>query len=530
MMISGPTLKNNQKVLPLIPYPQKINFLPGSFHWSANTSLFINSFSDEIHRFLEALPASIHPILTTDEDQSHLIIKLDPSMSDEGYQLNIQTNQIQLIAAVNTGIFYGLQSLRQLILAEYQAEMQQITLPCLEISDYPRFSWRGFMLDEARHFQGMQTVKDLLDWMAYLKLNIFHWHLTEDQGWRIEIKQYPRLIQVGASRSASQISGFLGKKLNDIPHAGFYTQAEIKEIVQYASERHIQIVPEIEMPGHSQAALAAYPALGCTGGAYQVSPHWGIHSDILCPGKPATTTFLQNVLTEVMDLFPGKSIHTGGDEAPKKRWRSCPDCQKLAKVSGATRINDLQTILTNRISKFLSAHGRTLIGWNEMLAEGLDPEAVVQYWVGKEKTVLKHIRSGRKAILSNFAAYYLDHSYEHSPLDKVYQYEPVFKQLEPEFHSNILGIEAPLWTEFVPSRARLDWQIFPRLFAVAETAWLELEKKDLASFHQRLPNILKQLDDKNIGYAQILNANPPISKRLLGPISLLQAGKGQKES
>jgi hexosaminidase len=228
----------------------------------------------------------------------------------------------------------------------------------------------------------------------------------------------------------------------------------------------------------------------------------------------------------VVNLFPGNYIHTGGDEAPKKRWRNCPDCQKLARENGLTKINQLQTILTNRVSQFLNARGRILIGWNEMLADNLDPDAVVQYWVGKEKTLVQHIRSGRKAILSNFAAYYLDHSYAHSPLDKVYKYEPVFDRLEPEYHKNILGIETPLWTEFIPSRQRLDWQIFPRLFAVAETAWLEPDKKDLNSFHQRLTSLLNQLNADHIGYALLIDANPSWFKQLSGPVTLLQSGQG----
>jgi hexosaminidase len=521
-------LNLNQTILPLIPYPQQINFLPGSFQWTSKILISINPNFKEINLFLDSLPAQIRPSITTKENDSQLKIMIDPSMSNEAYHLSILPGRLELTAAGAPGIFYALQTLLQLILAECLPEIQQITLPCLQIIDSPRFTWRGFMLDEARHFQGMQTVKDLLDWMAYFKLNVFHWHLTEDQGWRIEIKKYPKLIEVGANRPASQVSGFLGKKLEQIPHSGYYTQNEIKELIEYAADRHIQIVPEIEMPGHAQAALAAYPELGCTGGPYHVSPHWGIHTDILCPGKSGTTTFLQNVLLEVMDLFPGNHIHTGGDEAPKKRWRNCPDCLELARKSEVGRINDLQTILTNQISSFLQSHKCTLIGWNEMLSEDLADEPVVQYWVGREKTLLKHIRLGRKAILSNFSAYYLDHSYKHSPLDKVYKYEPVFSQLESSFHTNILGIEAPLWTEFVPSRARLDWQIFPRLLAVAETAWLEPGKKDLSSFHHRLPKFLQQMDAKKLGYALLSDANLPVYKRLLGPISLLQAGKGKR--
>lgn len=514
------------QILPLIPYPQHVQHLTGTFAWSDQLRIYSGLAPAEIHLFLNALPDELRPLLQDGSENSCISIHIDPSPKQGSYELNILPQQkIEIVAADVQGIFYALQSLQQLILSEFEPGNHQASLSCVHILDEPRFVWRGFMLDEARHFQGIQTVKDLLDWMAVLKMNKFHWHLSDDQGWRVDINQFPRLIEISANRPASQISGFLGKKLNQIPHAGFYSQDEIKEIVQYAAARHIQIVPEIEFPGHAQAALAAYPELGCSGGPYLVSPQWGIHPEILCAGKPGTITFLENVLGEIMDLFPGDYIHTGGDEAPKTRWRSCPDCQKLARESGVARINDLQTILTNRISQFLHARGRTLIGWNEMLAEELEPEAIVQYWVGKEKVLLKHIRSGRKAILSNFAAYYLDHAYAHSSLDKVYQYEPVFRQLEPDYHKNILGIETPLWTEFIPSRQRLDWQVFPRLLAVAETAWLQPQNKDLSSFHQRLTPFLKLLDNKNVGYALLSDANPSFIKRLTGPVTLLQASQ-----
>ncbi len=515
--------------LPLIPYPQSVEQLDGSLVWSREVGIFRGAYEQEVELFVAGLPQELRPEVVDGEAESQLRFVEDPNLPDEGYELAILPDEsIEIWASSRTGVFYALQSLRQLIMGCYQTGKAKVVLDCVRIQDAPRFGWRGFMLDEARHFQGMQTVKDLLDWMAYLKMNVFHWHLTEDQGWRIEIKRYPKLVEVGSKRDASQISGFLGKKLNAIPHSGFYSQGEIREIVQYAAARHIRVVPEIEMPGHSTAALAAYPELGCKGGPYQVSPHWGIHADILCAGKQNTTEFLQNVLAEVIDLFPGKYIHMGGDEAPKKRWRNCPECQRLARESGDVAIPELQTVLTNRISQFLRDNSRNLIGWNEILVDNLDPEAVVQYWVGKEKTVMEHIRNGRKAILSNFAAFYLDHSYAHSSLDKVYLYEPVFAQLEREYHGNILGIEAPLWTEFVPSRARLDWQVFPRLLAVAEAAWLAAEKKDLCSFHERLPAFLAQMDQKNIGYAKLSDANPPFYNRIFGALSIIQAGRGQR--
>ena len=523
-------MQNQLDPLPIIPYPQKVERMPGSFLWNRQIKIFTGAYRNEVGLFMANLPLEICGHVVDSETDAHLHILHDAALQAEAYQLAILPEQeVKIRASSGRGVFYALQTLQQLIMAGYRPGVDGVVLECVQIMDAPRFVWRGFMLDEARHFQGMQAVKELLDWMAYLKMNVFHWHLTEDQGWRIEIKRYPKLVEVGSRRDASQVSGFLGRKLNEVPHSGFYTQEEIKEIVAYAAERHIRVVPEIEMPGHSQAALAAYPVLGCTGGPYRVSPHWGIHADILCAGKESTTEFMQNVLAEVIDLFPGEYIHTGGDEAPKKRWKNCPDCLQLASENGVKNINGLQTILTNRINRFLQSHGRKLIGWNEMLADGLDPEAVVHYWVGREKTLLQHIRTGRKAILSNFGAYYLDHSYAHSSLDKVYQFEPVFKQLESEYHQNILGIETPLWTEFVPSRARLDWQVYPRLLAVAETAWLAPEKKNLSSFQQRLPALLAQLDDKNIGYAKLSDANPPLHNRMLGALTLVQAGKRQRE-
>lgn len=515
-------------LLPLIPYPQQVENLNGRFEWSSSIKICSGFAKREVEFFAEKVPLPIQPTILNSADAATVKIQHDSRLSKEAYELRINPHQtIEIYSNDEAGAFYALQTLLQLILANDQPGMRSVSIPCVRISDQPRFSWRGFMLDEARHFQGMQTVKDLLDWMAYFKFNVFHWHLTDDQGWRIAINRYPRLVEVGAHREYSQIGGFLSKKVNQTPHSGFYTQAEIKEIIQYANERHIQIVPEIEVPGHATAALAAYPELGCTGGPYQVTPYWGIHAEILCPGKPGTVTFLKNVLGEVLDLFPGPYIHTGGDEAPKKRWRACPDCQTLAKKQRIAPINGLQTLLTNTLSQFLKEHGRTLIGWNEMLADDLDPDAVVQYWLGKEKTILPHIRSGRKAILSNFSTYYLDHSYSHSPLDRVYQLEPVFADLESEYHPNILGIETPLWTEFVPSRARLNWQVFPRLLAVAETAWLDPQKKNLVNFHERLPAFLSQLERDKIGYGRIIEANPPAYKRIFATFSLLQAGKGE---
>ena len=449
---------------------------------------------------------------------------------NDGYQLVIEPGRVTITAGNTSGVFYALQSLAQIIWAEYlQTGSSQLAIPCLVIHDQPRFGWRGFMLDEARHFQGKETVFLLLDWMAQLKMNVFHWHLSDDQGWRIEIKSHPKLTEVGSVRTGTQSGGFLSRRVVPGIHRGFYTQQAIKEIVEYACDRHITIVPEFDVPGHSGAILAAYPNLGCTGGPYQVSPRWGIHKDILCAGNPDTLPFLESVFSEVLELFPGQYIHIGGDEAPKARWRSCPKCRALAKQSGFEDVEPLQTLMSNTISRFLQDHKRTMMGWNELIHEDLDAQIAIQFWRGDKKGLLDQIRRGRKTVLSNFEAYYLDHAYVHSPLEKVYQFEAVPRSLEEEFHSNILGIEAPLWTEFVPNRARLDWQVFPRLLAVAESAWTRPEQKNYEQFLVRLQPHLKKLEQDGIGTAGLAAADPGRFQRLGGLLSLFQEGSGVKE-
>ncbi len=511
--------------LTLIPYPQSLTLSEGVFVWNRPNLNYDPLFFNEANFLVKHLP-EVYRIENNDQPDCNIcmIAEKPQSLQPEAYQIFITPEKINLHAASKAGMFYGVQTLLQLIRSKHEPHAETPgDLPCLEIIDQPRFGWRGFMLDEARHFHGVKTVKSLLDWMAYFKLNTFHWHLTEDQGWRIEIKKYPLLTEIGAQRSQSQIGGLFNKTTNNMPHSGFYTQEEIREIIDYAAVRHINIVPEIEMPGHSLAALAAYPQFGCTGGPYQVSPHWGIFSDIYCVGKKETILFLEDILEEIISLFPGKYIHTGGDEAPKKNWKSCPDCQNKAQALNLKNVRGLQTYLANHFTRFLTEKERQLIGWNEILSPELSPDAIVQFWTGRENLLWNHVREGRKAILSNFAAYYLDHGYLRSALDKVYQYEPIPADLETEYHQNVLGIETPLWTEFVPNRARLDYQVFPRLIAVAESAWLMPEKKNYRAFEQRLINILPQLDADGILYAPLETWTPPRLKRLWGPFSIMQA-------
>jgi hexosaminidase len=464
-------------------------------------------------------------------EEAHLFLRQSENTDalPGSYDLKITRQGINIQAADKSGIFMGLQTLFQLISFASRQFTQPISLPSLKIHDFPRFPWRGFMLDEARHFQGAQTVRDLLDWMASLKMNVFHWHLSDDQGWRIESQRFPQLQEIASRRPASQKGSMLSRKVDSIPHQGFYTQEEIRSLVRYAAERHISVVPEIDIPGHCSAILAAFPHLGCGGGPYAVQPYWGIHKDILCLGNPETLPFLENLFSEILQLFPGQFIHCGGDEVPKVRWQNCPKCQSRARRLGFRRVHQLQTHLANHMNHFLQENGRSMIAWNETLADTLSAQVAVQYWLGDKKTLFRHLQAGRKCVLSNYQAYYLDHSYAHSSLEKVYRFQAPFPDLDPTLHEHILGIEAPLWSEYVPSRLRLDWQVFPRLLAVAESAWLKPERKNYAQFRQRLQAFLPQMDAAGLHYAPLSQASPNFFLRLLGPIALLQEGNKVRE-
>ena len=392
--------------------------------------------------------------------------------------------------------------------------------PCLEITDRPRFAWRGYMLDDGRHFHGKAAVLQAIDLMALQKLNVLHWHLTEDQGWRIEIQRYPRLTEVGSMRKGTS-QGIYGRH-DGIPHGGFYTQDEIRQVVAYAARRHIQVVPEVEMPGHSLAALAAYPELSCTGGPFEVATHFGIYPDIYCAGKEATFAFLQNVLAEVFDLFPSPFVHIGGDEAPKGRWSRCPDCQQRMQSEGLRSAHQLQVYFTNRMAAHIASCGRRAIGWNEILQPGLARGAVVHYWARGCSEVVRAARDeGRQVVVSPFLEAYLDHSYSLTPLSRAYRFEPIFPELEGQGADQVLGLEGCLWAEFVRSQARLDYQTHPRLEAYAETGWTPRHLKDFSDFRKRLPAFLVRLDQLGVKYAPLKDAEPDPLSQLFGIFTIL---------
>jgi hexosaminidase len=457
-------------------------------------------------------------------------LQLDPALAalglgDEGYRLEVRPEAVIITAPAPTGVFYGIQTLRQMLPVEVE-ERHQVEadwrVPCVVIEDWPRFSWRGFMLDEGRHFQGRETVLQIIDLMALQKMNVFHWHLTEDQGWRIEIKKYPRLTEFGARRPGTSRS-MLGRRHDGVPHGGYYTQTEIREIVAYAAALHITIIPEIEMPGHSLAALASYPHLSCTGGPFEVATGPGISADIYCAGKERTFVFLQDVLDEIMELFPSPIVHIGGDEAPKARWRKCPNCQRRIREQELKDEHALQVWFTNRIAAYLEAKGRQLMGWNQILEPGLTPSAVVHYWFGDQEKLARAIREDRRrVVMSTYLDTYLDHSYSLMPLSRAYRYEPVPPRLTETESAAVLGLEFPLWGEWLPTRLRLEYQAWPRLTALAETGWTLKDRKDYPDFLRRLEPFLDRLDRLGVRYASLAEVEPPRWKQWFGAFTIAQ--------
>jgi hexosaminidase len=504
----------------ILPLPARMEPRPGAFRLTRDTVILTDPpncwNADYLHGLLSiptGFPLTVRPSDQVGKSVFHL--RLDPGLSElgrEGYRLTVAPETVLLEAPETAGVFYGLQSLRQILPVEI--EQRHLVsgvdwqIACVFILDRPRFPWRSFMLDEGRHFQGRDTVLRQLDLMALQKLNIFHWHLTEDEGWRIEIKKYPRLTEIGSQRLGTR-NGYTAGKHNRIPHGGFYTQEEIRQIVAFAAERHITIVPEVEMPSHSLAALAAYPELSCTGGPFVVGTHFGIYPDIYCAGKETVFTFLEAVLDEVLELFPSPFIHIGGDEAPKTRWKNCPDCQQRMRAEGLKNAQALQVYFTNRIAAYLDSRGRQALGWNEILQPGLVESAMVQYWLGGPRRIIEAVRTGhRKIVMSPCLRTYLDFPYTLLPLRRIYAFEPVPAGLDEQAAASILGLEAPLWTEWVPNRDKLDFQVFPRLAALAETGWTPKELKSLPDFRRRIPRFLARLDLLGVKHASLKAADP----------------------
>ena len=444
----------------------------------------------------------------------------------EGYSLTVTSEDIKIVAQSPAGIFYGIQTLRKSLPT---TTAESVTMPAVTITDYPRFAYRGAHLDVSRHYFTTDSIKRFIDILALHNLNRFHWHLTDDQGWRIEIKKYPKLTTIAAERDETVIGRNSGEY--DGQHYGpfFYTQEECREIVEYAAERHITVIPEIDLPGHMQAALAAYPEYGCTGGPYEVWKMWGVSDNVLCAGNDATLSFIEDVLGEVIKVFPSEYIHIGGDECPKTQWEQCPKCQQRIKDLGITGDEKhsaemyLQSYVINYAEQFLNSKGRQIIGWDEILEGGLAPNATVHSWRGIEGGI-EAAKQGHDCIMSPTTFMYFDYYQTqytaeeplaiggYVPVEKVYSFEPVNESLTAEEQKHIIGVQANLWTEYVPTFSHVEYMELPRMAALCEVQWCNPQNKDFADFKTRLFPLLNIYDKKEYNYAKhILDIEPEFS-------------------
>jgi hexosaminidase len=509
-------ITNAQNYYNLIPKPQNIIVGKDSFIISSKTIIQADENSFEAKYLKEQIKIQTGLDLKIDSKNKSKSIQLllkQPdriSFDKEAYELNVSNDKIIISAFSSQGIFYGIQTLLQVIPFE---KSKQTSIPCLKISDQPKFQWRGMHLDVCRHFFSKEFIKKYIDYLAMYKMNTFHWHLTDDQGWRIEIKKYPKLTEVGAWRNGSMIGHYTDQTFDDIRYGGFYTQEEIKEIVAYAKERYITIVPEIEMPGHALAALASYPEFSCTGGPFQVGKTWGVLEDVFCP-KDETFTFLENVLTEVIELFPSEYIHIGGDESPKVRWKSCPHCQKRIKDEDLKDEHELQSYFIQRIEKFVNSKGRKIIGWDEILEGGLAPNAAVMSWRGTEGGIAA-AKQKHFVVMSPGSHCYFDH-YQGEPknepiafggytnVEKVYSFNPIPKELSTEESKYILGAQANVWTEYINTPEHVEYMVFPRIAALSEVVWGTSNSKEYKEFERRLISHFEIYDKKEINYSKAI--------------------------
>ncbi len=511
----------------IIPAPASLVMLKGQFTVSEKTGIIVSPLVDETSLSADFLAGLLKTSTSFTIPVSEgvkgrngdIFISIDTSLNlgAEGYNLEVTTRKVMLTAPTYAGLFHGVQTIRQLLPPQVEIPGGLTTdisaaIPACIIRDQPRFSYRGLHLDVCRHIFTVEAIKKYIDMLALHKMNTFHWHLTDDQGWRIEIKKYPELTVTGSQRKETLI-GHGGRppfEYDGKPYGGFYTQEQVKEIVRYASDRFITVIPEIEMPGHAQAALAAYPVFSCTGKPVEVVTRWGVFEDVFCAGKDTTFAFLEDVLAEVIELFPSEYIHIGGDECPKDRWEKCPACQKRIKDEGLNNEMELQSYLVKRIETYLNSKGKNIIGWDEILEGGLAPGATVMSWRGTEGGIAA-AKQGHDVIMTPVSHLYLDY-YQcepegeplgiggYSPLEWVYSFEPLPDELTPEEKKHILGLQGNVWTEYISTPEHLQYMAFPRAFAVAETGWTPMLKKDFEDFLARFSVLRTRYDLMGINY------------------------------
>ena len=509
----------------IIPKPQEI--VPGQETFNIGHQLGIvsaavsNKTAIVLQTYIKEILGYQLEIAESKESGTEVILfTLNEDLAKEAYELIVSKSGIQIIASNNTGWFYGIQSLLQLFpeLPDSLEGVSSVKIPAVTIKDAPRFSWRAFMLDEARYFKGMEQVKMLLDEMALLKMNVFHWHLTDDQGWRIEIKKYPLLTQIASKRKSTQVGPLKWESpiQSAEPHKGFYTQQEIKEIVKYAKERHITIVPEIEMPGHSSAAIAAYPWLGTAKQEIEVPIVFGVGTDVYDVSDPKVKQFLTDVLDEVIAMFPSKVIHIGGDEVKYNHWKSSETVQDYMKENNLDSPAELQVYFTNSISQYLQGKGRRMMGWNEIMGHNLheyqdatDTKSdqqlakgtIVHFWKGDLELATQAASNAYEIVNSLHSNTYLDYDYESIPLSKAYAFDPVPEKLKPEYHDKVIGTGCQMWGEWIPTNGHMHFQVFPRIAAYAELGWTEKKNKDFDAFKSALNKLQKHWEQEGIYYA-----------------------------
>ena len=506
----------------LFPQPQTIDRRSGDFRVNAHSRIFAadSQIGEMLANYLRPATGLGLPVHPLDDDVLSSVqnaILLVPAAADdtaEAYQLDVEPGRAVLTASQRNGFLHGMQTLRQLlprqVLADEKVDGIDWTIPCVSISDAPKFGWRGMHLDVGRHMFPVDFIKKFIDMLAFYKYNTFHWHLTEDQGWRIEIKKYPRLTEVGGYRTETVVSR-TWDQYDGVPYGGFYTQDEVRDVVAYATERGITVMPEIELPGHAVAALTAYPELGCVGKDYEVRRTWGIAEDIFCAGKDEVFAFLKDVLEEVLALFPSKYIHIGGDEAPKARWQACPACQARINAERLADEHELQSWFIRQIEAWLNEHGRNLVGWDEILEGGLAPNATVMSWRGSDGGIAA-ANAGHDVIMTPNTYCYLDYYQSEDtdseppaipailPLKHVWQYVVIPEQIADDKRHHILGGQANIWTEYMPKSEHVEYMVFPRAIAIADVLWNHPAERNYDALVARLERHLPCLDAMGVNY------------------------------
>lgn len=515
-----PTTVANYEVVPM---PLEINTTQqASFLLKSGVTVYYPAGNEKMQRNAEFLASYVKAqtgielqVQAGEGGKEGIVLQLGLANDNpEAYQLKVDASQVVISSPSEAGVFYGIQTLRK---AVDVAEGSNVELPAVEIKDQPRFGYRGMMLDVGRHFFSMDEIKTYIDMMALHNINRFHWHLSEDQGWRIEIKKYPKLTEIGSMRKETVI-GHNSGKYDGKPYGGFYTQEQAKEIVAYAAERYITVIPEIDLPGHMQAALAAYPELGCTGGPYEVWTQWGVSDNVLCAGNDQTIQFIKDVLAEIVEIFPSEYIHVGGDECPKVKWSTCPKCQARIKALGLksdnkhTKEERLQSYVIHEAEEFLNSKGRKMIGWDETLEGGLAPNATVMSWRG-EAGGIEAAKQHHDVVMTPNTYLYFDYYQSkdtetepmaiggYLPIERVYSYEPMPKSLSPEEQKYIVGVQANLWTEYIPDFKQVQYMVLPRMAALSESQWCAPEKKNYEAFLQRVNRLVNIYAKNGWNYA-----------------------------